>query len=148
MKGESFLPLPEYLKTFFGHIHEFFKRFSCHIFTIYTMYYVSMFTRLFCSMSQVQRMTTVVLPEPGGHCPSPIFGKSVNPILTTGADSANPLLLAPPIFFTFRHHCFLDCVLLYHINTLKSGTNFEDKIRILQPVKCHIIGHLSHKTKT
>ena len=38
-----------------------------------------------------------------GAIAPPIFGKSVNPILTRGADSAQPLLLAPPIFFTFRH---------------------------------------------
>ena len=39
-------------------------------------------------------------PGGGGTLPPPpIFGKSVNPILTRGADSAQPLLLAPPNFF-------------------------------------------------
>ena len=35
-----------------------------------------------------------------------IFGRSINPIFQPGeADSDHPLLLTPPIFFTFRHHC-------------------------------------------
>ena len=35
-----------------------------------------------------------------------IFGRSVNPIPTGGeADYPQLLLLAPPKFFTFRHHC-------------------------------------------
>ena len=41
----------------------------------------------------------------GATAPPPIFGRSINPIPAMGADSAHPLLLAPPISFTFRHHC-------------------------------------------
>ena len=50
-----------------------------------------------------------VMPEPRGRgSPGlpPIFGRLVNPISTRGADSAHPLLLAPTIFFTFRHPVF------------------------------------------
>ena len=49
-----------------------------------------------------------VLPEPGGGRwatgPHPISGRSVNPIppMGGGADSAHPLLVAPPMFFNFR----------------------------------------------
>ena len=41
------------------------------------------------------------MPEPGAR--GAIFGRSVNAIPTRKADSAQPLLLAPPNFFTFRH---------------------------------------------
>ena len=34
----------------------------------------------------------------------PIFGRSVNPIPTMMVDSAQTLLVAPPMFFTLRHH--------------------------------------------
>ena len=40
----------------------------------------------------------------GGHCPPPIFGRSVNPILTRESRFSHLLLLAPPMFFTIRHH--------------------------------------------
>ena len=42
--------------------------------------------------------------EAGGPLAPPIFDKSINPIPIRGADSTHPLLLAPPIFFTLRHH--------------------------------------------
>ena len=40
----------------------------------------------------------------GGATGRPLFDISVDPIQTRGADCAHPLLLAPPNFFTFRHH--------------------------------------------
>ena len=53
----------------------------------------------------------------GGATGYPIFGSSVNPNSTGRADYPNLLLLAPSIFFTFRHHCsaseFMPYVICY-----------------------------------
>ena len=52
------------------------------------------------------------LPRPvipggaGGAMTPPIFGTSVNPISTRGADYAHTSLLAPPDFRTFRRPCY------------------------------------------
>ena len=50
---------------------------------------------------------TAVMPEPGGPggpLAPPIFGRSVNPIPTGEGRLSPPTLVAPPMFFTFRHH--------------------------------------------
>ena len=47
------------------------------------------------------------MPEPGGPggpLAPPIFGSSVNPIPPGEGRLPHLLLLAPPMFFTFRHH--------------------------------------------
>ena len=44
--------------------------------------------------------------------PLPIFGR---PYSNRGADSAHPLLLTPPIFFTFRHQCHAYKKVLYQL---------------------------------
>ena len=44
-------------------------------------------------------------PGPGCHWPSRFLADQLTLFQQEGADSANPLLWAPPIFFTFRHHC-------------------------------------------
>ena len=41
----------------------------------------------------------------GGFMSSPDFGRSVNPILTEGADYAHQIILTPPDFKTFLRPC-------------------------------------------
>ena len=40
----------------------------------------------------------------GGHWPPQYFADQLTLFQPWGADSAHPLLVAPPMFFTFRHH--------------------------------------------
>ena len=54
-------------------------------------------TRLF-GIRSLKNISNIFLFEPTW-----LFGRSVNPIPTRGADSAHPLLLLPPNFFTFWH---------------------------------------------
>ena len=43
----------------------------------------------------------------GGHWPPQYLADQLTLFQPWGADSAHPLLVAPPMFFTFRHHCEL-----------------------------------------
>ena len=47
-----------------------------------------------------------VVPEPGGHCPPPpqYLADQLTLFQSGRADYPNLLPLAPPMFFTFRHH--------------------------------------------
>ena len=44
-----------------------------------------------------------MVPEPGG--PPQYLADQLTLFQPWGADSTHPLLVAPPMFFTFRHHC-------------------------------------------
>ena len=55
----------------------------------------------------------------GGHWPPQYLADQLTLFRPWGADSAHPLLVAPPIFFTFRHHWYSQ---LLNSKT-KSGTS-------------------------
>ena len=57
-----------------------------------------------------------VMPEPGGPggpWPPQYLADRLTLFQPWGADSAHPLLVAPPMFFTFRHHCLVVYVIMY-----------------------------------
>ena len=74
----------------------------------------------------------------GGQSGPPIFVRSAQPGRT---DYHHPLILAPPIFFTFRHHCKTACKMLCK-RQLKNSTETQNtsktkniflRLKILKP---------------
>ena len=74
---------------------------------------------------------------PGGPLAPPVFCRSVNPIWTGEGRLSPPITTAPPMFFTFRHHCNLSSCFFTSLIGQKYRNIFVRFLVQIKPSKSH-----------